>query len=185
MSHLLLVLFTSSFHISIGGSGGHPSFWYWEVRCFSCYWRVQGIKGVFCANFSYYWRGWPICQECFHGDFFSANPDRETYYYGLMKDVEGIPWNSNPKDELRYKHLTNCVHMFMPFLVPTCHLCNLQYRLSTSSPKYRVFMMHITRYILDAGWGGGNPPRLRTICWMWIEMLSSVNKSERRHNIRL
>ena len=55
--------------------------------------------------------------------FFSANPDKEMYYYGLMEDVEGITWNSNPKDEPRYKHLPNGAHMFMPFLGTTCHFC--------------------------------------------------------------
>ena len=70
-----------------------------------------------------------------------------------MEDVESIPWNSNIKDELRYKHLTNGVHMFMPFLGPKCHFCNILYRLLTSFPKYRVFMMHITSCILDSGWG--------------------------------
>ena len=48
--------------------------------------------------------------------------DRETYYYGVMQDVEGIPWNYNHKDELRYKHLTNGVHILIPFLGPTCNL---------------------------------------------------------------
>ena len=71
-----------------------------------------------------------------------------------MEDVEGRPWNYNPKDEIRYKHLTNGVNMFMPFLGPTCNFCNLQYRLPISSPNDRVFMMHITRCILDAGWEG-------------------------------
>ena len=71
-----------------------------------------------------------------------------------MEDVAGIPWNSNPVDELRYKHLTNSFHMFVPFLGPTCHFYNLQYRLPRSSPKDRVFMMHITMCIMDAGWGG-------------------------------
>ena len=66
--------------------------------------------------------------------------------------MEVIPWNSNTKDELRYKHLTNGVHLLMPFLGPTCHFLNLQYRLPTRSAKYRVFMMHITRCILDACW---------------------------------
>ena len=70
-----------------------------------------------------------------------------------MEDVEGIPWNYNPNYELRYKHLTNGVHMFMPLLGPTCRFCNLQYRLPTTSPKDRVFIMHITRCILEAGWG--------------------------------
>ena len=41
----------------------------------------------------------------------------------------------------------------MPFLGPTCHFYNIQYRIPTSSAKGMVFMMHITRYILDAGWG--------------------------------
>ena len=67
--------------------------------------------------------------------------------------MEVIPCNFNPKDELRYKHLTNDVHMFIPFLVILCHFCNLQYRLPTSSPKDRLFMMYITRCILYAGWG--------------------------------
>ena len=66
--------------------------------------------------------------------------------------MEGIPRNSNTKDGIRPKNLTNGVHMFMPFLGPTCHLCNIQYRLPISSPKDRVFMMYIIRCILDAGW---------------------------------
>ena len=40
-----------------------------------------------------------------------------------MEDVEGIPWNSNPKDEIRYTQITNGVYMFMLFLGPTCHFC--------------------------------------------------------------
>ena len=70
-----------------------------------------------------------------------------------MEDVEGIPWNVNPKDELRYKHLTNGLHMFMPLLGLTFHFCNIQYRLAKISTKVRVFMMHITRYNMDPGWG--------------------------------
>ena len=54
-----------------------------------------------------------------------------------MEDVEGIPWNYNPKDELRYKHLTNGVHMFMPFLGPTCHFC--KYPIQAS---YKFFKGH-------------------------------------------
>ena len=76
---------------------------------------------MFCAKFGYSQRGWPPCQEYWHGNCLSANPDREPYYYCVIDDVSGIPWNSNPKDKLRYKHLTNDVHMFMPFLGPTCH----------------------------------------------------------------
>ena len=38
-------------------------------------------------------------------------------------NVEGIPWNANPKGELRYKHLANGVQLFMHFLGPTYHLC--------------------------------------------------------------
>ena len=45
---------------------------------------------------------------------------REPYYYGLMEDVEVIPLNFNPKDELSYKHLITGGHLFMPFLGPTC-----------------------------------------------------------------
>ena len=70
-----------------------------------------------------------------------------------MKDVEGITWNNNPEDELRYKHLNNGVHMFMLFLGTSCNVCNIQYSLPTSYKKYRVFMMHIKRCIMDAGWG--------------------------------
>ena len=81
------------------------------------------MKGVFCAKFGYSRRGWSPCQECLHRNCLSANPDKEAYYYGVMEDVEGIPGNSNPRDELRYKHLTNSVHMFMHFLGPTCHFC--------------------------------------------------------------
>ena len=109
---------------------------------------------MFCANFDYSQIGWPPYHECWHRDCLSANPNRELYYYGVMEDVEGIPWNSNPKDELRYKHLTNGVNMFMPLLGPTCHFCNLQYRPPTSFPNDRLFIMHIIRFILDAGWGG-------------------------------
>ena len=70
-----------------------------------------------------------------------------------MEDVEGIPWYSNPKDELRYKKLTNGVHLFMPFLGPICCLYKIQYRLPKISVNFRVLMMHITRCILDAGLG--------------------------------
>ena len=70
-----------------------------------------------------------------------------------MEDVEGIPWDSNPKDELRNKNLSNGVNMFMPFIGATYHFCNLQYRLPTSSPKYKVFMIHTKRCILEEGWG--------------------------------
>ena len=77
----------------------------------------------------------------------------EPYYYGVMEDVEDIPWIYNPKDELRYKDLNNGVQMCTALLGPTCHLCNIQYMLHTSSPNDRVFIMHITRCILDARWG--------------------------------
>ena len=70
-----------------------------------------------------------------------------------MEDVEGIPWNYNPKHELRYKHQPNGVYVFMPFLGTTCNFYNLQYRLPTSYPKYRVFMMYTTGCIMDIGWG--------------------------------
>ena len=70
-----------------------------------------------------------------------------------MEDVEVIPWHYNPKDELGYKHLTNVVHIFIPILGPTCHFYNIQYIIPISSPKDRVFIIHITRCILDAGWG--------------------------------
>ena len=81
-----------------------------------------------------------------------------------MEDVEDIPWNSNLKDGLRYKHITNCVKKFMPLLDPTCNFCNLQYRLPTSSPKDWLFMMHITRCILDAGWGM-EPSNIKNHLW--------------------
>ena len=106
---------------------------------------------MFCANFDYSQIGWPPYHECWHRDCLSSNPDRELYYYGVMEDVEGIPWNSNPKDELRYKHQTNGVNLFIPFLGITRRFCNLRYRLATSSAKDRVFMMHITRCIMDIG----------------------------------
>ena len=109
------------------------------------------MHGVLCANFGYSRRGWPPCQECWNGDCLSDNLDREPYYYGVMEDVEGIPWNYNPKDELMHKKLTNGVQMFMSFLGTTCHLCNIQYRLPTSSENDMVFMMHITRCIMYAG----------------------------------
>ena len=38
-----------------------------------------------------------------------------------MEDVEVIPWNFNPNDELRLKHLTNGVYLFMPFLGTICN----------------------------------------------------------------
>ena len=82
------------------------------------------MKGVFCAKFGYSRRGWSPCQECWHSNFLSSNSDKETYYYGVMEDVEGIPWNSNPGDEPRYKQLTNGVHVFMHFLGPTFHFCS-------------------------------------------------------------
>ena len=63
---------------------------------------IPGDAGIFCANFGYSQRAWPPCQECWHGDWFSSNPDREPYYYGVMEDLEGIPCNSNTKYELRY-----------------------------------------------------------------------------------
>ena len=142
-----------SSHTDLGGSGGHPRLCDWEELCLYCYRVFQGMQEVFCANLGYYQRGWPPCQECWHRDCFSADLDRDLYYYGVMEDVEGIPWNYNPKYELRYKHLTNGVNMFMPFLGPKCHFFNIKYMLPTSSSKDRVFMMHITRSIMDAGWG--------------------------------
>ena len=45
----------------------------------------------------------------------------DPYYYVAMDDVEFIHCNYNPKGELRYKHLTNGVHLFIPFLGTTCH----------------------------------------------------------------
>ena len=56
---------------------------------------------MLCTNFGYSQRGWPPYQECWHGNCFSSNLDRELYYYGVMDDVEGITWNYNTKDELR------------------------------------------------------------------------------------
>ena len=41
----------------------------------------------------------------------------------------------------------------MPILGPTCHFYNIPYIIPISSPKDRVFIIHITRCILDAGWG--------------------------------
>ena len=108
---------------------------------------------MLCANFGYFQRGWPPCQECWNGDCLSANVDREPYYHGVIEDVECIPWDYNPKDGLMYKQLTNVVHLFMTLIVPTCHFCNLQYRIPTSSANESLFMMHITRCIMDAGWG--------------------------------
>ena len=108
---------------------------------------------MFCVNFSYSRIGWPQCQECWYRDCFSANLYREPYYYVVMEEVRVIPWNYNPKDELRYKHLTNSVHLFMPFFGPIFHFFNIQYRLSTCCENYTVFMIHITRCILDAVWG--------------------------------
>ena len=70
-----------------------------------------------------------------------------------MEDVEGIPWNYNPKDELKYKHLNNVVNLFMPLLGPTCYCCDIKYRLPTGYAKGWVFMMSITRCILKACWG--------------------------------
>ena len=51
-----------------------------------------------------------------------------------MEDVEGIPWNYNPKDELMHKKLTNGVQMFMSFLGTTCHLCKY-----TIQDSYKFF----------------------------------------------
>ena len=99
---------------------------------------------MLCAKFDYPLKGRPPCQECWHGYCFSANPDRDPYYYGFIEDVEGIPCNYNTKDGLMHRQLTNGAHLFMPFLDPTCHFCNIQYIISTSSAKYRVFMMYIT-----------------------------------------
>ena len=76
----------------------------------------------------------------------------DPYHYRITEDVECIPRNENPKDELIYKHLTNGMHLFIPFLGPTYQLCNLQYRLPIGSVKDPVFMMQITRCILDADW---------------------------------
>ena len=56
------------------------------------------MQGVFRANLDQYQIGCPPCQECWHGYFFSDNLNREPYYYGVMEDVEVIPWNYNPKD---------------------------------------------------------------------------------------
>ena len=108
---------------------------------------------MLCANFCYSRRGWPLCQECWHGYFFSDNLDREPYYYGVMEDLEGIPWNYNTKYELSNKHLTSGMHLFITFLGLTCHFCNLQYRLPKSSANDRVVTSHITSFILDAIWG--------------------------------
>ena len=126
-SHLLLVSFTPSSHTCLGGSGGHPSLWYWGGRCIYCYGRVQGMQGVFCANLGYSQRGWNPCKECWHGDWLSDNPDREPYYYGVMEDAEVIPCSCNPKDELRYKHLTNVVHMWN--YLPWSYMSLLQYQI--------------------------------------------------------
>ena len=113
----------------------------------------RGFSYFYVPKFGYCQRGWTPCQECLNRDCFSANPDRETYRYRIMEDVKGIICNLNPKDELRYKHITTGVHLFIPFLGHTYHFCNLQYILRTSYAEESVFMIHITRYILDAVWG--------------------------------
>ena len=41
----------------------------------------------------------------------------------------------------------------MPLLGSICHFFNILYRIPTSSLKDRVFMIHTTMCILDAGWG--------------------------------
>ena len=111
----------SSSHKSLGVSGGHLRLWDWEVWFISCYRKVQGVQGVFCAKFFYSRIGWPPYQEYCHGYCFSDKSDREPYYYGLMEGVDGTPWNYNPKEELRHKHLANGVHLFITFLSTACH----------------------------------------------------------------
>ena len=71
-----------------------------------------------------------------------------------------MPWNANPKDEIRYTDLINVVHLFISFLGPTCHFCNIQYSLPTSSSNDGVFMMYITGFILDA-FCGREPSTIR------------------------
>ena len=79
---------------------GQPRFWDWEWWCISWYGKVQGMQWVFCANFGYSRRGWPPCKDCWYGEWLSANPDRELYYYGILEDAEGIPWNENTIENL-------------------------------------------------------------------------------------
>ena len=153
MSRLFLVLFPLSSHTGLVVSGEHPRLWDWEGLCLSWHTRVQGMQGLFYVNFGYSWRGWTPCQECWHRDSFSANPDREPYYYAVMEDAEGIPWDYNIKNAVGYKQLTNGVHLFMPFIGPTYHLWNIQYSLPTSSTNDRVYMIHIKRCIMGSRWG--------------------------------
>ena len=42
------------------------------------------MHGVLYAKLGYSEIGRPPCQKCWHGDLFSAYPDREPYYYGVM-----------------------------------------------------------------------------------------------------
>ena len=106
---------------ALAAQGGTQGFGTWKDGVIRATVYSRGTQVVFCANSRYSQRGWPPCQECWHGDFLSAKPDREPYDYGIMEDVEGIAWNCNPKGELIYKHLTNGVQLFIPFLGPKCH----------------------------------------------------------------
>ena len=51
--YFVLSLFPLSSLAGPGGSGGHPRFWNQEVRCLTCYGKVQVIQRVFWSNFGY------------------------------------------------------------------------------------------------------------------------------------
>ena len=53
----------------------------------------------------------------------------------------------------RYEHLTDGVHLVVPFLVTFWHFCNLQFRIPVDSPNYNILLLHIKRCIVDSLWG--------------------------------
>ena len=136
----------------LGNSGNPLPFWQWVGHCKVCGKRLEGTKGLFCANFHSCQMHWKPCESAWCGSCYLPHSD-DRFHRFVPRDEGGFAWSASQELQ-RYQVGRDGNHLVTVFQCDDCIFLNLLHRRPLShSTRDNLTLCCIRRMNLDALWG--------------------------------
>jgi hypothetical protein len=146
------VVFTYLCNLALLGLLEDPDqFWWWKGNCVVCRKQKQGIKALFCANFSTSQEGYPPCKKVWCRSCY-RRAESDNFQINELKDEDNRPMYDCKSDAERYKCGIDGAQFMTPFQCDLCIFRNLYKRNPRVTIADKENLDVIRRMNLDAMW---------------------------------
>jgi hypothetical protein len=136
---------------TLGPLEDQNQFWNWRGQCKECRRPRQGLKGLFCANFSSSRENYPPCQSVWCGECYRQG-ESDKFHINKGVDEDGNDMLDRESDANRYKTGIDGSHLMTPFQCDICIFRNLYKRDPRSVTADKENLVVIRRMNLDSIW---------------------------------